>query len=193
MSALAVTRREIVGEEAQEASPETIPMKRTSYGKRTLSQTEVTENALLQNISDNITKKMSVDEDADRSFLLSMLQDFRKIHDDLKIDAKTEMLNVIKKYKPTTHSSHYYANQPLTGYYNEPVPSTSTFQRGYNVPQCSPPIQQYQSKQVVQREYSAARSFTATTSTTPSPAVSDSVSINSEQESIIEDMFLEST
>lgn len=62
------------------------------------------------NSSDNNESGM----EEDKQFLLSLLSDFRKISEDQKLDAKGDIINVIRHYRsPTVHfdaRSSYYSN-----------------------------------------------------------------------------------
>ncbi|KAJ0170005.1 hypothetical protein K1T71_014611 [Dendrolimus kikuchii] len=42
------------------------------------------------------------EHDEDKLFLLSLLSDFKKVSDDLKLDAKVEIMEIIKKYKQSS-------------------------------------------------------------------------------------------
>lgn len=58
---------------------------------------EKTEPELLHNPNKRMTN--TDENDSDRNFLMSLLPDFQRIHDDFKLDLKTEFLILVKKYK----------------------------------------------------------------------------------------------
>lgn len=155
-----------------------------------MSSVDKAEIELLNNIS----KKMEDqhDNDSDRSFLLSLLSDFKGIKEDFKLDLKMEMLSLIKKYKnlviPQPHliqphhiqnQSQYTENQSQYGSYTQVGQRVYTnmeplrdYNRNFTAPSTS-------------RDYS-----TSSLDTIPalSPALSTSYHSLSESE-IIEDMF----
>jgi hypothetical protein len=113
LSVLAETRPEPqdVKQEQTLSSPVT-PVARTdgrNKRSKTMLNVEKTELQLLNNIS----KKMNhQDEDSDRSFLLSLVPDLKSIHENCKLDLKTEMLGLLKKYKNFHSLQSQYQNQP---------------------------------------------------------------------------------
>lgn len=116
------------------------------------------EDNLIEQLAANINKKYNentsnYEADDDKLFLLSLHGDFKKISDDYKLDAKTEMLKVVKEYKvlssdncvyrsqaiqsPYLHHSHQSAPYSTSAYIqriNQPGPSTSTYVQQTNQP-----------------------------------------------------------
>lgn len=90
--------------------------KRQSYG----------EDALIEKLTKNLNDKLDKAErdpspppDEDKLFLLSLVSDFKKITADFKLDAKLEVIQVIKHYKSlsmpsTSHSSYNYPGYSTT-------------------------------------------------------------------------------
>ncbi|XP_026744338.1 uncharacterized protein LOC113505726, partial [Trichoplusia ni] len=100
-----------------------------------------TENEILQQLSDNLKKKYERPEDVDpdKDFLMSVLPDIRKIHDDFKIDFKSEMLQLIKKYKmyEPIHNYRSYSSQSY-GYSTQNTNAYTTNQATTSTAMSSP-------------------------------------------------------
>ena len=90
--------------------------------RKHVSNIENVENELLKKNSENIINKKHQDDDnddPDRNFLLSFMPDLKDIHDDLKLDIKTDTINIFRKYKNhksmqsyQPHPAHYaYSTQ----------------------------------------------------------------------------------
>ena len=107
-------------EQEQDPSSPATPTVRTEARKKrkTTSTVEQAELELLNNIN----KKMNHqnDDDSDRSFLLSLLPDLKNIHEDFKLDLKTEMMVLLKKYKNLhNHQSHFQNQPPQYAHYSQ--------------------------------------------------------------------------
>lgn len=104
-------------------------IRRTNTFKRKL--TNKTEDELIEKLSKRIDEKPSSKlpiEDEDKMFLLSLAGEFKHIKDQYKLDARSEIINVIKYFKGIsqhTQSSYYGESR---GYF---TPLTNE-QRGYN-------------------------------------------------------------
>ncbi|CAG4936439.1 unnamed protein product [Parnassius apollo] len=98
--------------------------KRTSTSK---------EDNLITQLAINLNKKYNettFDDktDDDKLFLMALHGDFKKISDDYKLDAKTDILKVIKKYKVLSSDVNLYSNQTsLRSQFNYHQPSYSQF------------------------------------------------------------------
>lgn len=116
------------------------PKKSGSALKRKLNKTE---DEIIDKLSKRIDEKPSSNlavEDDDKLFLLSLAGEFKKIKDQYKLDARSEIINVIKYFKGIsqhTQSSYYGESR---GYF---APSASE-QRGPNY-NCSSYNKGYQS------------------------------------------------
>lgn len=109
----------------------------SSKRRATKRRIDKSENEILKQLSDNIKNKCVRPEhvDPDKDFLMSVLPDIRKIHDDFKIDFKGEMLQLIKKYKmyepihnyrSYSSPSYVYSSQNTNAYtINQATTSTS--------------------------------------------------------------------
>ncbi|CAG5026372.1 unnamed protein product [Parnassius apollo] len=109
------------------ATEEKIPQrgrKRTSTSK---------EDNLITQLAINLNKKYNettFDDktDDDKLFLMALHGDFKKISDDYKLDAKTDILKVIKKFKVLSSDVNLYSNQTsLRSQFNYHQPSYSQF------------------------------------------------------------------
>ena len=67
----------------------------TSIVKRKISSVQSDEKISLESLA----KKASLLHDHDTNFLLGLVPDFKSIPDNVKFDAKLEIMNVIKRYK----------------------------------------------------------------------------------------------
>lgn len=125
------TNEEPVGEE--------ITKKKKAVNKRK------TKNSLEEDLIDltkRVNKKINDEEDErdeDRLFLLSLCKDFKRIPDSLKLDAKADFINILKKYASTYNMSgpQYQPTNDFRGYF-------TSNNMNFNVPSSSnvPPIQQ---------------------------------------------------
>lgn len=91
--------------------------------KRTMDQVAATELKVLQDISKRMTsrstevqrttatEKCEGDQDQDRMFLLSLLNDVKKVHEDNKLELKSEMMLLIKKWQKATPNRDQFNNQ----------------------------------------------------------------------------------
>lgn len=74
------------------------------------------EQELLATISQQLKSNtpQSHLEDADRNFLMSLLPHMKQIPDDDKLDAQSELLMVLKRYKPrpVQHSGYFTQSRP---------------------------------------------------------------------------------
>ncbi|XP_077282953.1 uncharacterized protein LOC143908966 [Arctopsyche grandis] len=124
LSVLAETKPDSLNQEQESPSPTPVPGKNIRKKSRLMSNIEKTEQEVFQNISDNIKiQKAQSQEDTDRSFLISLLPFMKNIHADVKLDAMTDILCLLKKYnmyKPVHNPS---APSPRCGYH----PRTHTF------------------------------------------------------------------
>lgn len=124
------------GQQQEQNKEETCSL--SSYRRRASKRNiDKAENEILKQLSDNLKNKYErpEHEDPEKDFLMSVLPDIRKIHDDFKIDFKGEMLQLIKKYKMyepippiPNYSSHSYgySSQNTNAYTtNQAAPSTS--------------------------------------------------------------------
>lgn len=119
----------------------------SSRRRATKRNIDKSENEILQQLSDNLKKKYERPEhvDPDKDFLMSVLPDIRKINDDFKIDFKSEMLQLIKKYKMydpvnnyRSYSSHSY------GYSSQNTNAYTTNQATTSISMSSPsPLSNY--------------------------------------------------
>lgn len=103
----------IVDEKSGEASTQ-IEEKKRKKTRRKSSETSLEDNDSVQPIitrsdkpSNNETNKESrytndVEFDEDKHFLLSLLSDFKKIPSEHKLDAKGDIINVIRHYRKTS-------------------------------------------------------------------------------------------
>lgn len=71
--------------------------------KKTISKRKPqnSEDELIEKLTKRVNKKINDDEeerDEDRLFLLSLCKDFKRIPDHLKLEAKADFINTIKKY-----------------------------------------------------------------------------------------------
>ncbi|CAG9828128.1 unnamed protein product [Diabrotica balteata] len=86
-------------------------------GRKRSSATK--EDNLIDQLTENLNRKckenMSTREvdDDDKLFLLALHGDFKKISDDYKLDAKTEILSVLKKYKELSSDKNSHPNQSM--------------------------------------------------------------------------------
>ncbi|CAH1987631.1 unnamed protein product [Acanthoscelides obtectus] len=186
----AETRPETQNTEHEQNLPSTVeaPTQASSRkgSKRTLD-VEKTELEILKNI---IEKCQQDDIDADRSFLLSLLPDLKRISEDHKLDLKTDMSFVVKKYK---NQQNRYQNQAQQyGYYTQtpqPIPSQAFPCEYTNLESVS--VSGHLREYNTERDYFAAgpsHEINATIPTpTPSPTLSTSHSLS--DTSVIEDMF----
>lgn len=71
-------------------------------------------------------KDKNISQDDDTLFCLSLVSDFKKILDDMKTDAKCEVLQVLNKYKRLSTS--------VSGYSTQNVPNTNLGLSSQNVP-----------------------------------------------------------
>lgn len=120
-----------------------------------LKRRHKTEDNLIEKLSKRIDEKPSSNlavEDDDKLFLLSLAGEFKKIKDQYKLDARSEIINVIKYFKGIsqhTQSSYYGENRGYFAHsaseqrglnynyssYNkgyQSAPSTSTSDQPYN-------------------------------------------------------------
>lgn len=75
---------------------------------------------LMQRMDERMTKeKRSNESEPEYNFALSLVEDLKSIHPDYKMDAKMEIMGVLKKYK---HMSSYPTNYPGPGYFTSPEP-----------------------------------------------------------------------
>ncbi|CAH2207421.1 uncharacterized protein LOC120637693 [Pararge aegeria] len=78
--------------------------------KRKLTTKITDENVLIEKLSkrlDEKTQNSRIDnEDEDKLFLLSLVGEFKKINEHYKLDAKTEILNVVKYFKGMTNHTY---------------------------------------------------------------------------------------
>lgn len=84
------------------------------------------EEALIEKLTKKINAETDSSEslDEDKSFLLSLLSDFKKISADWKLDAKLEILQVIKQYKTLSMPySGYTSARPESQATNESLSS----------------------------------------------------------------------
>ncbi|KAK9892588.1 hypothetical protein WA026_020970 [Henosepilachna vigintioctopunctata] len=90
---------EITSEESENRQNK-IPRERN---KRKLTTTITDENVLIEELSKRFDEKSQnsrIDnEDEDKLFLLSLVGEFKKINEHYKLNAKTEILNVVKYFK----------------------------------------------------------------------------------------------
>lgn len=78
--------------------------------KRKLTTTITDENVLIEKLSKRFDEKSQnsrIDnEDEDKLFLLSLVSELIKINEQYKLDAKTEILNVMKYFKGMTNHTY---------------------------------------------------------------------------------------
>ncbi|XP_037300418.1 uncharacterized protein LOC119190952 [Manduca sexta] len=116
-------------ETCEESDHKKVSAKKNCTLKRKLNHK--TEDDLIEKLSKRIDEKPSSKlpvEDDDKMFLLSLAGEFKNIKDQYKLDAKSEIINVIKYFKGIsqhTQSSYYGESR---GYF---APSTNEH-RGHN-------------------------------------------------------------
>lgn len=115
------TAEEITKNDTEQEQIEEETMSINSFTRKAKKRNiDKTENEILKQLSDNLKNKYATREnqDPDKDFLMSVLPDIKKIHDDFKIDFKAEMLQLIKKYKMydpcQSYGSHGYSSQNPT-------------------------------------------------------------------------------
>lgn len=93
--------------------------------KRKLNTTITDENVLIEKLAKRFDEKSQnsriVNEDEDKLFFLSLVGEFKKINEQYKLDAKTEILNVIKHFKGMTNHT-YPASYGDRGYSSQYSP-----------------------------------------------------------------------
>lgn len=97
------------------------PRKHQSHSDDILIETLTTRlNDQLQKAE----KQTSPPFDEDKAFLLSLLSDFKKIPEDWKLDAKGEIIQIIKNYRATSMQNYRNISMPST--------SQSSYNTGYS-------------------------------------------------------------
>lgn len=82
--------------------------------KRQVRDTNERDDALIDILAERMAKKKEEDNQPDRLFLMSLVEEFGSIHPDYKMDARVEILNTIKKFKQMSRSS---VQNNCSGYY----------------------------------------------------------------------------
>lgn len=86
-----------------------IPTKKPKRGTKETSSDDI----LIESLTKNVIEKLNnVENDSDRQFLLCLLNDFKAIPAEDKLDAKSDIINVIRYYKnKTSHQNEPDGNQ----------------------------------------------------------------------------------
>lgn len=93
--------------EQSEITPDEIPTKKPKRATKETSSETSTDDILIESLTKTVMEKLSSEEnDSDKQFLLCLLNDFKAIAADDKLDAKSDIINVIRYYKNKT--SHQY-------------------------------------------------------------------------------------
>lgn len=90
------------------------------------------EDTLIESLTKNIIEKITEvsskhvrqENDEDRQFLLSLVEDFKNIPDEQKLNAKSDIIDVIKSY---TYVNRFQGDEQYRGY---PKPCTSSDTEG---------------------------------------------------------------
>lgn len=80
---------------------------------------------LKESISLRKNREMKQESDADRLFMLSLLEDFRKIPEDRRLSTKMELLDVIKRaqtLRPEINNQSYFHSVPYIHRYKFEAP-----------------------------------------------------------------------
>ncbi|CAH0698500.1 unnamed protein product [Spodoptera exigua] len=77
-----------------QATPNEIPLKKQKL--TTCACSEILTESVTKNVLEKLSKE---DNDPDKQFFLGLLNDFKAIHDENKLDAKSDIINVIRYYK----------------------------------------------------------------------------------------------
>ncbi|CAG4953390.1 unnamed protein product [Colias eurytheme] len=107
---------------------------RTNFTKRKKKSNEA-EDKLITKLMQRMYERMNRDRRSDASeteynFALSLVEDLKSIHPDYKMDAKMEMMGVLKKYK---HMSKSYPPN-YQGYFTSPEPPRNNSLQQINSP-----------------------------------------------------------
>ncbi|XP_028175793.1 uncharacterized protein LOC114364014 [Ostrinia furnacalis] len=99
-----------------EITPDEIPTKKPKRASKetSLETSSDNSNILIESLTKNVMEKLSSEEkDSDKQFLLCLLNDFKAIPADDKLDAKSDIINVIRYYKnKSSHQNEPQRNQP---------------------------------------------------------------------------------
>ncbi|KAH9635209.1 hypothetical protein HF086_009549 [Spodoptera exigua] len=77
-----------------QATPNEIPLKKQKL--TTCACSEIFTESVTKNVLEKLSKE---DNDPDKQFFLGLLNDFKAIHNENKLDAKSDIINVIRYYK----------------------------------------------------------------------------------------------
>lgn len=112
------------------------PTASTSKSKRSPADDNNETNALLKILAERLQNKKNAteddSEDGDRYFLLSLLKDFKRIPESHKMDAKYDIIGVIRKYAtPQLNTRNYYNvdsefYEQQRGYFTNSSPGSET-------------------------------------------------------------------
>lgn len=137
---------------------EVLPPRKTNGPKKNKSNKD---DELIEILKEKISKKQTVEatnisQDEDTLFCLSPVPDLKKILDDLKTDAKCEVLRVLEKYKRQSVSPYGYST--MQAQYNNPT-----------YPQSPYPFQLSRNETVTRMTHKSNPSFPSQCPTYPMP------------------------